>query len=162
MKKVLFLEKDCLCISIPNGAFSDKSLNIITYTGKQADIGIMQPDRSFAIMTETEFAIKTLNEGKGILFDGSIYFSLSSFKSSKYYKRFNKAYNEFLSNLTELELSIYRSLNEVHDFYKVLSMIELYFLGVYSYELTIQKIEAYMRKAEAVAIFEELGQQVAG
>lgn len=152
MEQVVFLGEACLSVQIPQGEFTCEELQIAEYTGKRADIGRMKADGSLILLTEREWAVEALQLGKGVLFQGFIYFSEKKLEESEYYFRFKKKMNAFVNGLSKVETFLYDGLYEKHYFHMVKNMIGLYSKGIFSYEQAMVKLENYLPKAKAIRL----------
>jgi hypothetical protein len=149
MKQEILLGVACVSTAIPQGAFSYESLQLVEYTGKRADFGRINPDGSFVFLTEREWATESLQQGKGIVYQGYVYFLEKKLEESEYYFHFKKALNQFLHGLSKTETFLYEALYDGYHFYMVKSMITLYSKGFFTHEEMMLKLESYLRKTKA-------------
>lgn len=152
MKKEILLGLACVSISIPQGKLSHKELKLVEYTGKRADICRMMPDGSFSLLTERESAVEALEEGKGVVYQGYVYFLEKKLEESEFYFRFKKAMNQFISSLSKTEAFLYEALFDAYHFYMVKSMITLFRKGIFSHEQMMAKLESYLPTAKALTL----------
>lgn len=142
-----FLDHSCIRLSIPKG-LPLEGMSVLEYTGKCADIGRIQADGTFKIITEKEWATEALKDGRGIWYQGTVYFLEDQYAESVYYLHCKKMLSEFMGRLTEKDLTCYEGLYDIQHFHFVKQMISLLEQGIYSEKQFMDKVLKYMPKKQ--------------
>ena len=159
MKKVIFLEQDCVGVKVLSQKISER-LGIFQYSGQKKEYGRKQKNGKYKILTEDQIAHEHLEAGKGVQYKGYIYFLGSIAEKSEHYASLKQSYKRIESKVNRkveeeflpyLNGALYEGLKDVMQFSMVKSMIDLYEANVFSYEWLEQKLTTYL-KPESVAI----------
>lgn len=166
MKKVTFLEKDCVGVKVLKQRVSER-LGIFQYSGENKEYGRKQENGRFKILTEDQIAHEQLKAGRGVQYKGYIYFLENLVGSSEHYKSLNRSYSRIESNLNKkveseylpyLNGALYEGLHDVMHFAMVKSMIDLYLSDVFSINWLEEKLNNYLKPESVTVVLFELNE----
>lgn len=156
MKEGLFLGVSCIVTTIAKGSFSLEGLQIEEYTGIRADIGKMNKDGSWTILTEKEWAKEKLENGQGVMHEGNIYFSKEQAGKSQYYFQFKKAYSVYFETLSKPEQFLMDSLYDIKYFFIAKSTLNLVEQEFFTKKQALQKLTNYSPTDKAIFLLNDL------
>lgn len=152
MKTGEFLGVLCTAIMVPTGVLSYDSLHILQYSGSNLDVARRTKNGSFILLKENELLAESLKEGKGVYYQGIVYFADRKTEANPHYFAFQRSFQEWKKGLNAWEQFLWDSLAEPKHFCLIKSTLQLFVNGVFNREQCLLKLQTYLQEAKAIAL----------
>lgn len=168
MKKAEFLQHECVVVKALSKTLTEKSY-LFEFTASNLQFGRQLPNGKFKLMNEEELAMDYLENGKGVVYKGFVYFKENKTAENKHFENFQRHYNRLVqaSNRKKegehdsyMNGVMYESLTEASHFGMVKSIISLYQTGLFSAEILESKLNKYVHADYLQAVLQEVCQSV--
>lgn len=164
MRDEIFLNHQCVAYEIPSRFVTMSSMKFMQYSGYNVDIGIPIPNGNgrFQIKKESDLVLENLNQGKGVYFDGSVFFLKEAISGSSQHRQFMAIYSKSKKKIerncvSESEQYLLDHVKEVHQVPIVKSIYQLYVTGLFSSDVLLKKLKFYLEEeqiAKLIQLFE--------
>jgi hypothetical protein len=156
MRKVQFLERECVCLKGISNDFEGK-LDIYTMSEKNLEFARKKENGDFVVLKEEDIAKEYLDSGKGVYYKGYFVFKYDSINNNIHFEKFKQWYLEVEGEAKSyLKGILYKGLKDISLFYMVKSFISLFEMGVYSIEKLTDKLNTYLKPEYVEVLKNEL------